>query len=215
MDNNSSSNQHDHQQQEGGGEGGGRGRKLGSTTSQPRRRPLRSISSAIINSSNNNNKNSGTMTTQNLETRLFRAAARSTYPDIDLRLFRELSAEATILSGLEKEILRYDEMEIPKFYKFGVLSVRDGQTTEEEWFANSSLSESLERFLNIIGRPIELEGYKGYTAGLDTKCKFLFLLLLLLLLLLYIKLYRLMDNNKVLFIYSWRIWKILICNIMA
>ena len=174
MDNSSSFNQHDHhhqRQQEGGGEGG-RGRKPGSTTSQPRRRPLRSISSAIINSSNSN-KNSGAMTTQNLETRLFRAAVRSTYPDIDLRLFRELSAEATILSGLEKEILRYDEMEIPKFYKFGVLSVRDGQTTEEEWFANSNLSEPLERFLNIIGRPIELEGYKGYTAGLDTKCKFL------------------------------------------
>ncbi|KAI9243567.1 hypothetical protein BDA99DRAFT_449016 [Phascolomyces articulosus] len=106
---------------------------------------------------------------QNSETRLFRAAVRSIYPDIDLRTFRELSAEATILSGLEKDILRFDEMEIPKCYKFGVLSVRDGQTTEEEWFANSNVSEPLERFLHIIGRPIELEGYKGYTAGLDTR----------------------------------------------
>ncbi|KAI8145180.1 hypothetical protein BJV82DRAFT_605181 [Fennellomyces sp. T-0311] len=135
---------------------------------QQRRRPLRSISSAIIHSNNNNSNNNHTVV-QNSETRLFRAAVRSVYPDIDLRIFRELSAEATILSGLEKDILRFDEMEIPKFYKFGVLSVRDGQATEEEWFANSSLSEPLERFLNIMGRPVELEGYKGYTAGLDTK----------------------------------------------
>ncbi|KAI7857606.1 hypothetical protein BDC45DRAFT_500213 [Circinella umbellata] len=168
----SSFHQHDHSKSKGAGGGVGNvgegGKKTGpTTTSQPRRRPLRSISSAIIN------KNNGTATTttitQNLETRLFRAAVRSTCSDIDLRLFRELSAEETILSGLEKGILRYDEMEIPKFYKFGVLSVKEGQTTEEEWFANSNVSESLERFLNIIGRPIELEGYKGYAAGLDTK----------------------------------------------
>ncbi|KAG2219577.1 hypothetical protein INT45_002535 [Circinella minor] len=184
LDNNFSLlNQHDYSKSK-GGVGGEGGKKTGNTTtttttittttttSQPRRRPLRSISSAIIN------KNNGTATitttttnssNQNLETRLLRAAIRSICSDIDLRLFRELSAEATILSGLEKGILRYDEMEIPKFYKFGVLSVKNGQTTEEAWFANSNVSESLERFLNIIGRPIELEGYKGYTAGLDTK----------------------------------------------
>ncbi|KAI9498641.1 hypothetical protein BDB00DRAFT_798861 [Zychaea mexicana] len=158
--------------------GGSSSVSAASQIQQPRRRPLRSISSAIIHSNNNNNSSGGsnsnnnqhaTTTIQNSETRLFRAAVLSMYPYMDLRLFRELSAEATILSGLEKDILRFDEMEIPKFYKFGVLSVRDGQASEEEWFANSNLSEPLERFLNIIGTPVELEGYKGYTAGLDTK----------------------------------------------
>ncbi|ORY96376.1 hypothetical protein BCR43DRAFT_524481 [Syncephalastrum racemosum] len=136
-----------------------------------RRRPLRSISSAIIshNSSNSNAAGPVAAVGPNTATRTMRASVRAVYPDIDLRQFRELSAEATILAGLEKEILRFDEMEIPKFYKFGILTVKDGQDTEEAWFGNCGLSKPLERFLHILGEPVALQGYKGYTAGLDTK----------------------------------------------
>lgn len=50
-----------------------------------------------------------------------------------------------------------------------MLSVRDGQTKEEEWFANSETPESLDRFLNIVGNRVELQGYEGWSAGLDTR----------------------------------------------
>ncbi|KAI7896865.1 uncharacterized protein EV154DRAFT_410789 [Mucor mucedo] len=102
-------------------------------------------------------------------TRIMRASILFLFQDINFRLFKELSAETTILAGLEKEFLRYDEIGIPKHYKFGVLNIKDGQSTEEEWFSNSGLSPGLEKLMNIIGKPIELKGYKGYAAGLDTK----------------------------------------------
>ncbi|KAI9254369.1 hypothetical protein EDC94DRAFT_524564 [Helicostylum pulchrum] len=102
-------------------------------------------------------------------TRTMRAAILFLFQDINFKLFKELSAETTILSGLEKEFLRYDEIGIPKYYKFGVLNIKEGQTTEEEWFSNSGLSVGLRKLLNIIAKPIELKGYKGYAAGLDTK----------------------------------------------
>jgi hypothetical protein len=48
--------------------------------------------------------------------------------------------------------------------------IKEGQTKEEEWFSNEH-SESFERFLNIIGEKVELKGYQGWAAGLDTKSK--------------------------------------------
>lgn len=134
------------------------------TDPKGRRRPLRSISSAIISTQHQHPPSPSTRT--------MRAAVKAVHSTLDMRDFREMSAQATILSGLEKDLLRFDENEIPRCYKFGVLSVHDGQTTEEQWFGNSQLSESLERFLHIMGKPVELYGYKGYSAGLDTKCKY-------------------------------------------
>ncbi|CAO3629217.1 unnamed protein product [Mucor fragilis] len=101
--------------------------------------------------------------------RMLRAAILSVCPNIDLRSFKELSAESTIMAGLEKDLLKYDEIHIPKHYKFGVLTIRDNQTTEESWFSNTGLSERLQDFLNIMGQKIKLKGYRGYSAGLDTK----------------------------------------------
>ncbi|KAI9251579.1 hypothetical protein BY458DRAFT_16484 [Sporodiniella umbellata] len=54
-------------------------------------------------------------------------------------------------------------------YKFGVLLVKEGQTKEEEWFANQHDSPSFVRFLDVIGRRVELKGYTGWSAGLDRK----------------------------------------------
>lgn len=142
---------------------------------QQRRRPLRSISSAIIQNAHHHHPGGGgngsSSTTNQAQNRIMRAAIYSTHPNLDFRELKELSAESTVLAGLEKEILKFDEMEIPKFYKFGVLTVKDGQRTEEEWFSNSGLSPRFERFMNILGKVVELEGYQGYKAGLDTKCK--------------------------------------------
>lgn len=46
----------------------------------------------------------------NSASKLMRAAILAAYPGLDLRNFKELSAEATIMTGLEKELLRFDEI---------------------------------------------------------------------------------------------------------
>ena len=40
----------------------------------------------------------------------YRHAVAVTCPDLDMTTFKEFSAEASILAGLEKELLRFDEL---------------------------------------------------------------------------------------------------------
>ncbi|KAI9472875.1 hypothetical protein BDB00DRAFT_776652, partial [Zychaea mexicana] len=98
-----------------------------------------------------------------------RHAIAAACPELELQSFKELSAEASILAGLEKELLRFDELVVPKHYKFGVLNVKEDQTNEEEWLSNKDMSPGFERLLDLIGKRIELKGHTGYAAGLDTK----------------------------------------------
>ncbi|KAI8971612.1 hypothetical protein BDF20DRAFT_688664 [Mycotypha africana] len=121
-----------------------------------------SISSSSSNTGDNSIDNSQS-------SKMLRAALLTVCPDVDLQYFKELSAESTIMAGLEKDLLKYDELHIPKRYKFGVLTIRDNQTTEEAWFSNTGLSRELHHFLATMGRKVELKGYTGYAAGLDTK----------------------------------------------
>ncbi|KAG1047026.1 hypothetical protein G6F43_010510 [Rhizopus delemar] len=102
-------------------------------------------------------------------TRLMRAAILSVCPHLDLRSFKELSAESTSLAGLEKDLLRYDELAIPENYKFGLLNIKNGQTTEKAWLMNTGLSSNLQDFLSLLGHKVQLKGYQGYAGGLDTK----------------------------------------------
>lgn len=58
-----------------------------------------------------------TVTSDNQNTftsRMIRAAILSACPNIDLRSFKELSAESTIMAGLEKDLLKYDEIHVSK-----------------------------------------------------------------------------------------------------
>uniref|UniRef100_A0A3Q3KRB2 GTPase-activating Rap/Ran-GAP domain-like protein 3 n=1 Tax=Monopterus albus TaxID=43700 RepID=A0A3Q3KRB2_MONAL len=54
-------------------------------------------------------------------------------------------------------------------FKFGVLYARDGQLTDDEMFSNETGSESFDKFLNLLGDTITLQGWAGYRGGLDTK----------------------------------------------
>ncbi|CEP18522.1 hypothetical protein [Parasitella parasitica] len=139
-----------------------------------RNRPKRSFSSAIITGMTNqpflqNNNSQQPITAVPTATKLMRAALLFLFQDINFRLFKEISAQVTIMAGLEKEFLRYDEIGVPKSYKFGVLTVGEGQQTEEEWFANTEISTGYEKFLDILGKPVKLKDYTGFAAGLDTK----------------------------------------------
>ncbi|KAG2195411.1 hypothetical protein INT47_002850 [Mucor saturninus] len=153
----------------------GESHKLNKMVSNDYKR-LRPFSSNNSNNSSNNSRlmNSAitTISSENQNTftsRMIRAAILSACPNIDLRSFKELSAESTIMAGLEKELLKYDEIHIPKHYKFGLLTIKNNQTTEEAWFSNTGLSSNLSHFLSLMGKRIDLNGYQGYAAGLDTK----------------------------------------------
>ena len=53
-------------------------------------------------------------------------------------------------------------------FKVGVLFIKDGQETEEEFFTNSDHSPEFERFLDFLGERIQLRGFTGFSGGLDT-----------------------------------------------
>lgn len=88
-----------------------------------RNRPKRSFSSAIItgmthqtflpsNHHHHHHNQQGTAVTTTA--RLMRASLMFLFQDINFRLFKEISAQVTILAGLEKEFLRYDEIGVKR-----------------------------------------------------------------------------------------------------
>lgn len=94
----------------------------------------------------------------------------TTVPDISFQDLVKMNKDQLVSSGIHEELVRLDEASLHTRYKFGVLLIKQGQTKEEDWFSNQHTKE-LDDFLNIIGRKVELRGYSGWAAGLDTKSK--------------------------------------------
>ncbi|KAJ3126478.1 hypothetical protein HK098_007460 [Nowakowskiella sp. JEL0407] len=71
--------------------------------------------------------------------------------------------------NLPGELLAMEERQVIRSYKFGVIYLKDGQSTEIEALSNTheSTSQAFRNFLNFLGESIELKGWKGYRAGLD------------------------------------------------
>ncbi|XP_058472965.1 GTPase-activating Rap/Ran-GAP domain-like protein 3 isoform X3 [Solea solea] len=70
---------------------------------------------------------------------------------------------------IQKDLLVLEEQEGSVNFKFGVLYAKDGQLTDDEMFSNETGSESFDKFLNLLGDSITLQGWAGYRGGLDTK----------------------------------------------
>lgn len=70
---------------------------------------------------------------------------------------------------IQKDLLVLEEQEGSVNFKFGVLYAKDGQLTDDEMFSNETGSETFEKFLNLLGDTICLQGWAGYRGGLDTK----------------------------------------------
>lgn len=104
---------------------------------------------------------------EEIEDTTWKSIIESTF-SIPYHQFQKMSGDTLISSGLQDDLLRLDENSLHIRYKFGVLLVKEGQTKEEEWFSNESNPE-FESFLDIIGKRVNLEGYTGWAAGLDTK----------------------------------------------
>ncbi|RGB33140.1 hypothetical protein C1646_762081 [Rhizophagus diaphanus] len=69
---------------------------------------------------------------------------------------------------LSEELLSLDENRLQKAYKIGLLYCAPLQTTEEEWFSNTTTSKSFTNFLELLGTKVRLLGFKGFSGGLDT-----------------------------------------------
>ncbi|XP_018517885.1 GTPase-activating Rap/Ran-GAP domain-like protein 3 isoform X3 [Lates calcarifer] len=70
---------------------------------------------------------------------------------------------------IQKDLLVLEEQEGSVNFKFGVLYAKDGQLTDDEMFSNETGSENFDKFLNLLGDAITLQGWAGYRGGLDTK----------------------------------------------
>ncbi|XP_042167685.1 GTPase-activating Rap/Ran-GAP domain-like protein 3 isoform X1 [Oncorhynchus tshawytscha] len=70
---------------------------------------------------------------------------------------------------IQKDLLVLEEQEGSVNFKFGVLYAKDGQLTDDEMFSNETGSESFDKFINLLGDTISLQGWAGYRGGLDTK----------------------------------------------
>lgn len=88
--------------------------------------------------------------------------------DLDYRLIKEPT--------FQNELLIFEERQVIRSYKFGLVFVDKNQTTEEEMFQNDESHEKSQKFadfLTFLGEKIELKGWKAYKGGLDVNstCK--------------------------------------------
>lgn len=73
---------------------------------------------------------------------------------------------------LQRRLAEMELRQIVNNYKFGVLYAREGQTREEDMFANRESSVEFEEFLALLGERIALRGWSEYRGGLDVKADF-------------------------------------------
>ncbi|KAJ3271834.1 Rap/ran-GAP protein [Terramyces sp. JEL0728] len=86
------------------------------------------------------------------------------HKDINLSKLKQVERDHNI----EGRILKLDELKFRDKYKFGVLLVKPGQTTDNEYFSNVSGSPAYDKFLTCLGDKVELLNFKGFSGGLDT-----------------------------------------------
>ena len=66
-------------------------------------------------------------------------------------------------------INKFDQHCIHFNHKFGILFQRAGQTTEEEILGNCSPTAEYQEFLSFLGDTVNLQSFRGFSGGLDTK----------------------------------------------
>eukprot|EP00794_Sanderia_malayensis_P011333 gene11333-12518_t len=79
------------------------------------------------------------------------------------RSFRPLFDE-----NIEGRLCKLDKIMHKSEFKVGLLFIKDGQETEEEFFTNSVHTPAFEEFLLFLGENVLLKGFTGFNGGLDT-----------------------------------------------
>jgi hypothetical protein len=87
--------------------------------------------------------------------------------DISFTKFTKVQ-ESICTEKIKSELLRIEQLNDAKMYKFGVLYVKDGQMTEQEFYSNVRTSKDFEEFLNFLGERVKLRGFTKFAGGLDT-----------------------------------------------
>ncbi|XP_031357939.1 GTPase-activating Rap/Ran-GAP domain-like protein 3 isoform X2 [Photinus pyralis] len=70
---------------------------------------------------------------------------------------------------IQKDLLLLEEQEGSVNFKFGVIYMKQGQTTDDEILSNESGSQRFEEFLSLLGDTVRLKGWDKYRGGLDIK----------------------------------------------
>eukprot|EP01104_Vermistella_antarctica_P006472 TRINITY_DN1717_c0_g1_i1.p1 TRINITY_DN1717_c0_g1~~TRINITY_DN1717_c0_g1_i1.p1 ORF type:complete len:376 (+),score=90.65 TRINITY_DN1717_c0_g1_i1:187-1314(+) len=68
---------------------------------------------------------------------------------------------------VREALLRMEEKQNIKGFKFGLLYSAEGQTKEDEMFANVESSDELNEFIDFIGERVDMQGWERFRAGLD------------------------------------------------
>ncbi|EFA86568.1 RapGAP/RanGAP domain-containing protein [Heterostelium album PN500] len=71
--------------------------------------------------------------------------------------------------ALPPALMNLEEKQTIKGFKFGILYGQEGQTKEDEMFANVDSSAEFEEFLDFIGERVPLTGWPNFRAGLDVR----------------------------------------------
>ncbi|EKE41089.1 hypothetical protein ENUP19_0056G0016 [Entamoeba nuttalli] len=92
----------------------------------------------------------------------------------DIQILKEFGYKGSkaipiTIPDINNKIEKFENYFIIKDYKFGVLYATEGQTLESELFNNKIGSKHFEKFLELLGKKIKLQGYNGFAGGLDTK----------------------------------------------
>ncbi|XP_060525674.1 GTPase-activating Rap/Ran-GAP domain-like protein 3 isoform X2 [Cylas formicarius] len=70
---------------------------------------------------------------------------------------------------IQKDLLLLEEQEGSVNFKFGVIYMRQGQTSDDEILSNENGSSRFDQFLSLLGDKIRLKGWDKYRGGLDIK----------------------------------------------
>jgi len=71
--------------------------------------------------------------------------------------------------SITRDLLQFEKAHVVTHMKIGVLLCLEGQTEEEQMFSNEKSTKALDEFLNFLGDEVVLQGFIGYSGGLDTK----------------------------------------------
>jgi len=70
---------------------------------------------------------------------------------------------------LNTALLNLEEKQTIKGFKFGVLYASEGQTKEDEMFANQAGSPAFEHFLDFLAERVPLQDWEHFRGGLDVR----------------------------------------------
>ncbi|GAM28805.1 hypothetical protein SAMD00019534_119810, partial [Acytostelium subglobosum LB1] len=93
------------------------------------------------------------------------STVKSLCPPLSGLTFKKIKTTQEIKKGLQ----RWEDAQMTKEYRFGILYRKKDQFTENEMFSNNDTSSEYNEFLEFIGKRIDLKGWSDFKGGLDVR----------------------------------------------